>query len=289
MMRKNKNITLTLLLGVLFIHNTFAQNQKGFIPDSCSYRVISQPSELTKKSWMIYGNNFRFPFLLADNNILLLSNDEVKKPLAFAIPKEMDPFDDLFISDGLLICKRENSTKSYNGKKITDLFFMPNADFNIYPANSSHFYFVKHKSDSSFVYLYEFSTKRFSKIFDTPFLIDHLSGTGRECFITSGEVIYYVSDEVCTIVEVADSKVQSIDFYSEGAFFSTEKACYYMGLPGKSYPFLLGNIKQVMLVDNRLYLLFNDGLLSVIDHADQYQTLLDAVINKENKNDDEKH
>ena len=289
MMRKNKNITLVLLLGVLFIHNTFAQNPKGFIPDSCSYRVISQPSELTKISSLVYGNNYKYPFLLFDNTVLLLSNDEVTEPVAFTIPKEMNACEDLFISEGLLICKRENSTKSFDGKRVIDLFSMPNADFNIYPANSSHFYFVKHSSDSSFVYLFEYSTKRFSKLFDAPFLIDHFVGNGHECFITSGEVIYYVSDEICTIVEVADSKIQSIDFYSEGAFFSTEKACYYMGLPGKSYPFLLGNIKQVMLVDNRLYLLFNDGLLSVIDNADQYQVLLDAVINGENKKENEKH
>ena len=166
---------------------------------------------------------------------------------------------------------------------------MPNEQFNIFPANDGSFYVVKQMTDSCFVYLFNIQEKKFSKLFDAPFMINKFAGTGKECFVTSGEMIYFVSDENCTLVEVADSKVQSIDFFSDGAFYSTEKACYYMGLPGKSYPFLLGDIKQVMLVDNRLYLLFGDGLLSVIDNANQYQTLLDKVMNEVNKNEDEKH
>ena len=282
-----KKILFTVLLMLFINLNSFAQN-KGFIPDSCSYSVLSQPSRVTKNAQLVYGNNFRFPFLMSDGTMLLLSNDEVKDPIAFSVPDEIKDCEKAFILDNLMICKYGKAVESFDGKKVKDIFAMPNEQYNIYPANDGFFYFVKHKADSSFVYLFEKPTKKFSKLFETPFLIDNLSGTGQETFVTSGEMIYFVSEEICSLVEVADSKVQSIDFYSEGAFFSTEKACYYMGLPGKSYPFLLGNIKQVMLVDNRLYLLFSNGLLSVIDHADQYQTLLDVVINKENKNDDEK-
>lgn len=287
---KTKKLSLLLVAFLITIRtDVLAQCKiKGFIPDSCSYSVISQPSRVTKNALLVYGNNFKFPFLMSDGTMLLLSNDEVKDPIAFSVPDEIKDCEKAFILDNLMICKYGKTVESFDGKKVKDIFAMPNEQYNIYPANDGFFYFVKHKADSSFVYLFEKPTKKFSKLFETPFLIDNLSGTGQETFVTSGEMIYFVSEEICSLVEVADSKVQSIDFYSEGAFFSTEKACYYMGLPGKSYPFMLGNIKQVMLVDNRLYLLFSNGLLSVIDHADQYQILLDVVINKENKNDDEK-
>ena len=238
---------------------------------------------------MVYGNSFRFPFLLTDGTMVLLSNDEVTNTVAFALPKEIKNCKDAFILDNQLVCKCGKSVKSFDGDDVVDVFALQDEQFNIYPANDGSFYCVKHNADSSSVYLFNNQTKRFSKLYDTPFLIDNLAGTGKETFVTFGEMIYYVSEEICTLVEVADSKVQSIDFYSDGAFYSTEKACYYMGLPGKSYPFLLGDIKQVMLVDNRLYLLFGDGLLSVIDNASQYQTLLDEVMNEVNKNEDEKH
>lgn len=286
---KNKIAILILVLGILLYQDSLAQSKnKGFIPDSCFYMVISQPSRVTKNAQLVYGDNFRFPFLMSDGTMLLLSNDEVKDPVAFALPDEIKDCEDAFILDDLMICKYGKTVKSFDGKKVKDIFTMPNEQYNIYPANDGFFYFVKHKADSSFVYLFEIPTRKFSKLFDTPFLIDNLSGTGQETFVTSGEMIYFVSEEICSLVEVADSKVQSIDFYSDGAFFSTEAACYYMGFPGKSYPFLLSDIKQLMLVDNRLYLLFRNGLLSVIDNANQYQTLLDKVVNEAKKNEDEK-
>lgn len=289
-MGKNKIAILIFVLGILLYQDSLAQSKnKGFIPDSCSYMVISQPSRVTKNAQLVYGNNFRFPFLMSDGTMLLLSNDEVKDPVAFALPDEIKDCEDAFVLGNLIICKYGKTVKSFDGKKVKDIFAMQDEQYNIYPANDGFFYFVKHKADSSFVYLFETSTKTFSKLFDTPFIIDNVAGTGHESFVTSGEMIYFVSKEICTLVEIADSKVQSIDFYSDGAFFSTKAACYYMGFPGKSYPFLLGNIKQMMLVDNRLYLLFGNGLLSVIDRADQYQTLLDKVVNEENKDENEKH
>lgn len=277
-----ETVKLYIVLAVCFVLHvgSFAQNSyKGFIPDGSTYSVLSEPSTATKGSQLVYGNKFCFPFLKVDEAMLLLSNDAIE-PFVFTLPEEIKNCEDPFFLNGQLICKYGNSVKCFDGKKVRDVFSIQDDRYNIYPANEDFFYFVKHRSDSSFVYLFEISTKKFSKLFDTPFQIDNLAGSGRESFVTSAEMIYFVSKEICTLVEIVDSKVQSIDFYSDGAFYSTEKACYYMGLPGKSYPFLLGDIKQVMLVDNRLYLLFGDGLLSVIDHADKFQTLLDKVMNE---------
>lgn len=287
----NMKKILSAVLLMLFVNlNSIAQSKnRGFIPDSCSYSVLSQPSRVTKNAQLVYGNNFRFPFLMSDGAMLLLSNDEVKDLVAFALPDVIKDCEDAFILDDLMICKYGKTVKSFDGEKVKDVFAMQDEQYNIYPANDGFFYFVKYKADSSFVYLFETPTKKFSKLFDTPFLIDNLAGTGKETFVTSGEMIYFVSEKTCSLVEVADSKVQSIDFYFDGAFFSTEAACYYMGFPGKSYPFLLSDIKQLMLVDSRLYLLFGNGLLSVIDCADQYQALLNQVINEANKKENENH
>lgn len=287
---KNNNIAYLILFGsLLLFQHGFAQNKyKGFITDSCSYTVLSQPSRVTKSAQLVYGNYFRFPFLMTDGTMLLMSNDEVEEPVAFALPNEIKDCEEVFILDSLLVCKYGKTIERFDGEQIDTVLLLPDEQYKIYPANDGLFYLVKHEIDSSSVYLVQAATKKLLKLFDTPFLVDNITGTGLESFVTSGEMIYYVSDEICTLVEVADSKVQSIDFYSDGAFYSTEKACYYMGLPGKSYPFLLGDIKQVMLVDNRLYLLFSNGLLSVINNANQYQILLDKVVNEANKIEDEK-
>ena len=263
--------------------------KKGFLPGSCSYTVLSEPSRETKNAQIVYSDYYKFPFLLTDGTMLLLSNDEIKDPIAFNLPNEIKDCEDVFILDSLLICKYGNIIESFDGDRVDTLLIMPDEQYNIYPANNGLCYLVKHESDSSSVYLVQSTTGNILKLFETPIPIDNITGTGLESFVTSGEMIYFVSDEICTLVEVADSKVQSIDFFCDGAFYSTEKACYFMGIPGKSYPFLLGNIKQLMLVDNRLFLLFRNGLLSVIDQADQYQTLLDKVVNKDNKSEDEKH
>ena len=267
--------------------NCISQNNKGFIPDSCSYVVISQPSRVTKSAQLVYGNGFRFPFLMTDGTVLLLSNDDVKEPIAFALPGEIKDCDDAFILNDLMICKYGKTVKSFDGKEVKEVFGMPDEYYNIYPANEGSFYFVKYLADSSYVYLFDIPSKKFSKLFETPFLIDNLAGTGQESFVTSGDMIFFVSEDICTLVEVADSKVQSIDFNSDGVFFSTEAACYYMGLPGKSFPFLLGNIKQVMLVDNRLYFMFANGLLSVIDRANQYKFLMEDILNGQNEKKNE--
>ncbi len=287
---KLKELFLAILGCVMMQMQAVSQsNYKGFIPDSCSYMVISQPSRTTKYSQLVYGNNFKYPFLMADGAMLLLSDDEVKTPVVFGLPIEIQNPDESFVIDNMLLLRQGNVVRSYDGKKVEKLFERKEEKFKIYPANNDSFYYIKHEQDSSFAYLFDLATEKFTKLFAVPFHIDCFVGSGREAFLSSGEMIYFVSDEIQTLVEVADSRVQSIDFFSEGAFFSTEKACYYLGLPGKSYPFLLGDIKQVMLVDNRLYLLFRNGLLSVIDHANQYQTLLDEVVNEVNKNEDEKH
>ena len=233
---------------------------------------------------MVYGANWRFPFLLTDGTMVLLSNDEIKNPVAFILPDEIMDCEDIFILDSLLICKYGTSIKSFDGETIDEVLNTNDEQYNIYPANDGFFYLVENETTSSSVHLINATTGEITKLFDAPFTIDNIAGTGPESYVTSNEMIYFVSKKVCSLVEVADSKVQSIDFYSDGVFYATEQACYYLGLPGKSYPFLSGNIKQVMFVDNRLYLLFRDGLLSVIDHADQYQTFLDEVMNKVNKN-----
>ena len=285
-----KLVIFIVSVGLFLSINAYSQNQqKGFIPDSCSYMVISQPSRVTKNAQMVYGNNFKFPFLMSDGIMVLLANDEIKDTISFMLPNDIKDCEEAFILDSLLICKYSKTIKSFNGEKVDTVLVMPDEQYHIYPSNDGLFYLVKHDTDSSSVYLVQATTSKLMRLFDTPFLIDNITGTGRDSFVTSSGKIYFVSDDTCILLEVADSKVQSIDFSSDGAFYSTENACYYLGLPGKSYPFLLGNIKQLMLVDNRLYLLFRDGLLSVIDHADQYQALLDQVINEANKKENENH
>lgn len=277
-----KTIVLFIFsVGLFLSTNGYSQTiNKGFIPDSSAYTVLSQPSRVTKSAQMVYGSNFRFPFLLSDETMILLSNDEIKNPVAFELPDEIKYCDELFILDSLLVCKYGKIIKSFDGERVDTVLIMPDEQYHIFPANDGFCYLVNHKTERSSVFLVQVTTGKSLKLFDAPFLIDNIAGTGPKSFVTSGEMIYYVSDEICTLVEIAESKVQSIDFYSDGAFYSTEKACYYLGFPGKSYPFLLGDIKQMMLVDNRLYLLFGNGLLSVIDHADRYQLLLDKVMDK---------
>lgn len=277
--------SIIISVSLLFATNSYSQSRhKGFLPDKCSYQVISQPSRDTKTAQLVFGNTSRFPFLLTDGTMVLLSNDEIKNPVAFILPDEIRYCENAFVLDSLLICKYGTSILSFDGETIDEVLIMDDEQFNIYPANNGFFYLVENEATSSSVHLINAATGENTKLFNAPFTIDNIAGTGPKSYVTSNEMIYFVSKEVCSLVEVADSKVQSIDFYSDGAFYATEKACYYLGLPGKSFPFLSGNIKQVMLVDNRLYLLFRDGLLSVIDHADQYQTFLDEVMNKVNMN-----
>lgn len=281
-------VIFTFFVGLFLSINGYSQNQqKGFLPDSCSYMVISQPSRVTKNAQLVYGNNLRFPFLMADGVMLLLADDEIKDTISFMLPNDIKDCEEAFILDSLLICKYSKTIKSFNGEKVDTVLVMPDEQYNIYPSNDGLFYLVKHDTDSSSVYLVQVTTSKLMRLFDTPFLIDNITGTGRDSFVTSNGKIFFVSDDTCILLEVADSKVQSIDFYSDGAFYSTEDACYYLGLPGKSFPFLLGNIKQVMLVDNRLYLLFGNGQLSVIDRANQYQILLDDFMNGRNEKKNE--
>lgn len=273
-----------LVIGLLLASNCYSQSQQqGFIPDGCSYQIISQPTRITKNAQLVYGDNFRFPFLLSDGEMIMLSDDEVKEPIAFTLPKEIKDCEDVFILDSLLICKYGSSIMRFNGETINEVLVMDNEQYHIYPANDGYFYVVENITNSSSVYLIQSSTGDLYELYDAPFPIDNIAGIGSKCYVTSNELIYTVTEEECTLAEVTDSKVQSIDFYSNGAFYSTEKACYYMGAPGKSYPFLLGDIKQVMLVDNRLYLLFRNGLLSVIDNANQYQNYLDEVMDEVDK------
>ncbi len=277
-------ILLILSFWLIFQSGSFAQKgKKGFLPEGSSYMVIMEPSQTAKTTQLVFSSNYKFPFLLTDGKMVLLSDDEVEEPIAFSIPNEIKDCENVFILDSILICKKKTTIKSFDGESIENMLIMPDKQYNIFPANNGFFYLVRRGKDSSSVYLVETATGEFMKLFDAPFLIDNIAGTGPSSYVTSNEMIYYVSEEICTLIEVSDSKVKSIDFFSEGVFYSTEKACYYMGLPGKSFPFLLGDIKQLMLVDNRLYLLFKNGLLSVIDNANQYQTFLEATVNDENK------
>ena len=273
---------LFLIISTFIAANCYSQN-KGFFPDGCSYQIISEPSRTTKNAQLVYADNFRFPFLLSDGEMIMLSNNEVKEPIAFSLPKEIKDCEDVFILDSLLICKYGTDIKSFNGEVIDEILIMEDEQYRIYPANEGYFYVVENASNSSSVYMIQTSTGDLNKLFDAPFPIDNIAGIGSKSYVSSNELIYTITEEECTLAEVTDSKVQSIDFYSDGAFYSTEKACYYMGAPGKSYPFLLGDIKKVMLVDNRLYLLFKNGLLSVIDNANQYQNYLDEVMDEVNK------
>lgn len=285
----NKIKCLIISFACLLIKiNTCAQNNKGFIPDSTSYTVLSQPSDNVKSANLVYSNVFKYPLLLVNDTLLLLS-DNIKTPVYFTFPESVKQCKDAFIIDSVFFCKCNNIIRSYAGKVFQDVLIMPDNNFNIYPATSKYFYLVTNQNNQSAVYLVNMQTNGYLKLFDTPFIIDEIAGTGSECYIASQTLIYFVSEEIFTLIEVTDSNVQSLDFYEGGLFYSTEKACYYLGLPGKSYPFLLGNIKQLMLVDHHLYLLFNDGLLSVIDNPDGYRHLLDEVINEQNEKEDEIH
>lgn len=253
---------------------------KAVLPEGCTYEVLMQPSKSMETAQMVYGNDYGFPFLRMEGVVSLLPNNEIKKTVAFELPREIKDDENVIVLDDQLICKCAKSVKSVNGEKVNDVFSMSDDGFNIYPANSGSFYLVKHNADSCFVYLFNTYSKGFSKLFNVPSQISDFVGTSQEKLIVSDKVIYQVSEKMHALCEVANSKVQSLDFYSGVVFFSTEKACYCMGLSGKPIPFLTGNIKQVMVVDNRLYLLYKDGMLSVIDHAKNFQTLLNKVVNK---------
>ena len=101
-----KKALFTVLLMLLVNLGGLAQSKnRGFIPDSCFYSVLSQPTRVTKNAQLVYGNNFRFPFLMSDGAMLLLSNDEVTDSFAFALPNEIKDCEEAFILDDLMICK----------------------------------------------------------------------------------------------------------------------------------------------------------------------------------------
>ncbi len=280
---------IIFLICMLVCGNVFSQNRKCIIPDSTSYIVLSSQSNIIKNAKLVYCNVSRFPFLMGNNTLLMLANDDVDELVTFNLPKEIDKIEDVFIKDSLLICKDSNIIKNFNGEKVDTILIMPDDNYNIYPANDDYFYIVKHDEDSSSVYMVETVTGKFIKLFDSPVRIDNLAGTGYECIITCGNLIYFIAEGICIIVDEADSIIQSIDYYKGGAFYSTKNACYYLGLSCKSYPFINGNVKQLMLVDNHLYLLFSDGLLSVIDNADGYRRLFSEIINEQNEKGNEIH
>lgn len=277
-------IPIFISICLFWTNNCYSQGQnKGFLPDKSSYTVLSQPSRSTRDSQLVYNSSLRFPFLYADGAMILLSNDEVKEPVAFVLPEELRNCESMLFVDSLIICKCGKYIMSYDGENIDEVISMTDEQFELFPSNNGYFYLVESDLKTSSAYLVNPITDDNIKLFDAPFLVDNIVGTGTDSYVTSGEMIYFVSQEICTLVDVADSRVQSIDYYSDGAFYSTESACFYMGFPGKSFPILLGDIKQVVFVDNRLYLLFSDGLLSVIDQADQYQVFLNEIMDEVGK------
>ena len=282
-MNKKKTLIILALLGMLTVSCCNAQSKYGgFIADSTSYIVISQPSAMTAQARLVDNDISRFPFLKIDNYMLLLSNDTVEDVSAFRLPNEIQGCEDIFIIDTIIICKVSNIIKQYDGEKVADVMIMPDDNYNIYPADYGYIYLVKHDKDTSCVMLLETNTRRYVTLFKTPFHVENLVGNGHECYITAGLMIFYFTENDYVPIVVGESRIQSLATYEGGVFYSTQKACYFMGEKGKSYPFLLGDIKQLMLINNRLYLLFRDGLLSVFDNADGYRKLLEEVTNEQN-------
>lgn len=250
-----------------------------FLPEGCTYTVLLQPSRTMKSAQMVYGEGYTSPLLRNEGKLFKLSNNEIEELTAYRLPKEIGNGESVFILNNQLICKCGSSVKCHDSKSMKELFSLTDVNFNIYPAFDGKFYLVKYKADSSFVYLFDTQTKKFTKQFDTPFQIENLAGTGLESIVTSGKLVYHASTEVQAMGEITGSKVQSVAFISKGIFLSNEKACYCMDLSGKSCPFMVSSIKQVMMLDDRLYLLFEDGMLSVIDNANKILTLLDKENN----------
>lgn len=281
----NRNIIyiIVALLGLFVAANGYAQTKySGIIADSTAYIVISQPSEITKNAKLIDNDLSRFPYLKIADTLLLLSTDTVKDVIAFTLPEEMYDCEDLFFIDTIIIGKVGDRIKQYDGEKVSTIMIMPDDNYDIYPADFGYIYIVRHDADTSSVILLELSTVRYVTLFKTPFHIDNLVGDGFECYVSAGIMMFYFTEKEYLPVIVGESTIQSIATYEGGVFFSTQNACYFMGEKAQSYPFLLGNIKQLMLIDNRLYLLFNNGLLSVIDNADGYRRLLEEAVKEIN-------
>ncbi|MBR6092199.1 MAG: hypothetical protein IKQ09_05215 [Bacteroidales bacterium] len=288
-MRNNKLSIIIIIIGVLINVNGIAQSKySGFVPDSTSYYFISLPTTMTKDAILVDNDISNFPFLLIDDNMLLLSNDNIDNPIAFSLPDKMHGSEDVFIIDTIIISKVSDTIKKYDGYNVSNIMIMPDDNYDIYPANYGYIYFIKHDADSSSVMLMEMNTGKYVTLFTTPFHIENIVGDGLECYITSGVIVFYVTEKDFIPIAIGDTDIQSIVSYEDGVFYSTQKACYYIGSKGLSYPFLLGDIKQLMLVDNRLYFLFRDGLLSVIDNADSYHKLLEKAINEQKIGKDDK-
>jgi len=244
------------------------------LPDGCSYIELLQPSKLKKNVQLVYSDSQRFPLLRKNGKIVFFSDNETEDITAYNLPSEIEDNDIVFVIKNQLICKCQNSVKSIRRNKMKDVFSVSDGNFDIYPAHGESFYFVKHKADSSYVYLFDTQTKTFTKQFSLPSKIGHLAGSWMDCFATSGKMIYHISKETQRINETIDTDVQSIACYAGGAFFSTKKACYYIGPAGKPISLLVGNIKQLMMINDRLFLLYEDGRLSMLNHADKISTLL---------------
>lgn len=252
----------------------------SLLPNDCIYTVLLQPSRLKENIQLVYNDNQRFPLLRKNGKIVFLSDNTTEDITAYNLPSEIRDNDNAFVINNQLICKCRNHVKSTKRKKTNDVFYLPDENFDIYPARGESFYLVRHKEDSSFVYLFDTQIKNITKQFVIPYKIENLSGSLTDCFVSSGNMIYHASKETQKSSEIGDAEIHSIAFYSGGAFFSTEKACYYIGSSGSTIPIINGNIRQLMMIDNRLYLLYEDGKLSVINNANRIPTLLGQILNE---------
>jgi hypothetical protein len=265
--------------------NSIAQIEKGLLPQESSYSVIFEKSDLklvNKTKLFIAPNGVLFA--LVDNIVVpihLAEDGKESEPVDFILDlskKYPNAQDIMWLDNQGIIIRYGKRIKNITDKGVSDIITMPNDKFSIYPAQENLIYIaVSEKNNSTSLFLFDISTQESCKLIDLPFKISYLDGDGDFCFVSSGNDIYYLSEQIVTKVFSAPEAVTSLATSEYGLFYGTSEGIYYMDNPDESICFFKANVKQLLCNHNMLYIFTKDGSMSIINNANGYHDMYQRI------------
>ena len=250
-----------------------AQDIKVKLPEESDFGILVNAGVLPKTARLLSCDKDCLT-LISNGKMLALNNDSV---CSYGnVPQEVLKSENIVNCKGTLFYKEDNFIKAWCNDTVMKWFKMPDANFSIYPSIDDVLFLVVYKDGKSQINIFDIKTCIVIPFIEMPFKIKCFSANSLDIFVSDTKSVYYISKKMALKIMTFDSEIKSLCADACGVFYSTKKSTGYIGTLDASLDMLKGGVKSMVSDGNKLYMLFDNGMIAFINNIGEFAKLYDT-------------
>ena len=261
-----------------FSSKLFSQQQSNILlPENVQMEILLDSTTTASFMNNVYMDIWERIWIKSNSALACIDFDSDSVQLNYFTLEGQPYLNDIcWLNNGEMIIANDSALLLLDDAGYKEIYYLPYPNMKIAPADTNSLYLyakspIRKEYDISLLNL----ERKITRLFSLDEEITDIAGNGNITIVALKKVLLLFSKNVePTVFYHTDSEIRSIaitDF--GGIFIATQKGVIYFENMERAYSFCNVGAKKLWNINNKLYILFDDGKFAVIYPINQFKNL----------------